>query len=74
VLEDDLHFYNKFVLSYDDVNKKMVHVFELEDNGTFEYVLGEGDDLRFFTPEEIRALELDFVAKPVLASYFNLVL
>ncbi len=47
-------------------------VFELQDEDAFKYELHEGDDLEFFSPEEIKTLSLDFAAKPVLGDYLGL--
>lgn len=72
VTGNQLSFYKKFIVSKDDVNKKEVSVFELQDEDNFLYELHEGDDMRFFSKEEITSLPLDFVARIVLVDYLNI--
>ena len=72
VLEDQLSLFKKFIVSIDGVNQKEVSVFILQDMGQFEYELHEGDELKFFAPEGIEDLSLDFVAAPVLSEYLGM--
>ena len=72
VTKDQLKLFKKFIVSIDGVNQKEVSVFLLQDMGQFKYELHEGDDLKFFAPEEIKVLSLDFVASPVLSEYLGI--
>ena len=70
VQENQLHLYKKFIIVRSKMEDKEVSVFELQDEGNFKYELHEGDDLHFFSPQEIMTLPLNFVARPVLTDYF----
>lgn len=46
-------------------------VFHLQDNGTFQYTLLEGSDLRFVSSEAIATFDVDSIAQPILVDYFG---
>ncbi len=71
VREEQLHLYKVFTISRDGLEDKEVSIFELYDEGNFEYEQHEGDEMRFFSPKEIKTLPLNFVARPVFAEYFG---
>jgi 8-oxo-dGTP pyrophosphatase MutT (NUDIX family) len=72
VEENHLNLFKVYVITFDNLKQKEVSVFELQDEGDFKYELCEGDDLKFFSPQEIKTLQLDSVAGPILADYLNI--
>lgn len=69
--ESQLSFFKKYIITFDNLIQKEVTVFCLQDEGNFKYKQCEGDDLQFFSPEEIRLLSLDTVAKYALMDYIK---
>lgn len=61
-----LHFFKKQV----DENWE-ADVFLLKDEGGFVYHLQEGDDLKFFAPEELMDLKTDSRAHAILEDYLK---
>ncbi len=71
VLKNKLALFKVYVVTFDNLKQKEISVFELKDEGDYKYELHEGDDLKFFSSQEIKLLQLDSVAKSVFTDYFN---
>lgn len=71
VEENQLSFFKKYIVTFDNVIQKEVSVFFLQDEGNFMYQQCEGDDLQFFLPQEISLLSLDSAAKVALMDYIK---
>ena len=76
VKKEELTLYKKYILDYVDrqgeKQSKEVSVFVLEDRGLFNYVLKEGNDMKFFGREEIAMLPLAKYPKIWLYDYCHI--
>jgi 8-oxo-dGTP diphosphatase len=67
VAEDELTFFKMYE---NKDNEKERHIFLLKDLGAFAYNLQEGDDLRFFSQNEIADLNIVPMVGKILTEYF----